>query len=98
MSCCLITLAVTYFQYELLFCVEDENDLAIMIVQSLLAKYPNTDARLFIGTKHLYNLLITQYIYNILITQYIYNLLITQYIYNLLITQYIYITYSEYVL
>ena len=40
-----------YFQYELLFCVEDDMDPAIMIVRSLLAKYPKVDAQLFVGGK-----------------------------------------------
>ncbi|KAL0861441.1 hypothetical protein ABMA27_008983 [Loxostege sticticalis] len=39
-----------YPTYELLFCVESEKDPALMLVKhSLLTKYPNVDARLFIG-------------------------------------------------
>ena len=37
------------FQYELLFCVAEVIDPAIMVVQSLLQKYPHVEARLFIG-------------------------------------------------
>ena len=37
------------FQYEILFCVQDEIDPVIMVVQSLLDKYPKTDAKLLIG-------------------------------------------------
>ena len=36
-------------QFELLFCVPDESDAAIMAVHSLMGKYPAVDARLFIG-------------------------------------------------
>ena len=38
-----------FFQYELLFCVEEESDPAVMVVRSLLEKYPSADARLFTG-------------------------------------------------
>lgn len=38
-----------YPTYELLFCVENENDPAIMLVNSLLQKYPQVEARLFVG-------------------------------------------------
>ncbi|XP_046356915.1 ceramide glucosyltransferase-like [Haliotis cracherodii] len=38
-----------YPQYELLFCIQDEMDAALMIVQSLIQKYPKVDAKLFIG-------------------------------------------------
>lgn len=38
-----------YPTYELLFCVEDESDPAIMLVKRLMEKYPNVDARLFTG-------------------------------------------------
>ncbi|XP_063542537.1 ceramide glucosyltransferase [Cydia strobilella] len=38
-----------YPLYELLFCVEDEHDPAVMLVHSLMQKYPNIDARLFTG-------------------------------------------------
>lgn len=36
-------------QFELLFCVQDEKDAAILCVQSLIQKYPKIDARLFVG-------------------------------------------------
>lgn len=44
----------TFFQmdypiYELLFCVQDINDSAILIVTNLLKAYPDVDARLFTG-------------------------------------------------
>jgi ceramide glucosyltransferase len=38
-----------YPQYELLFCVADDQDPAIPVVRELLAKYPKEDARLMIG-------------------------------------------------
>lgn len=37
------------FQFELLFSVQDECDPAIMVVQSLIQKYPKVNAKLFIG-------------------------------------------------
>lgn len=36
-------------QYEILFCVEDDTDPAIMLVNSLMEKYPKVDAKLFVG-------------------------------------------------
>ena len=36
-------------QFELLFCVQDEKDAAIICVKNLIQKYPQIDARLFIG-------------------------------------------------
>ena len=38
-----------YPVYELLFCVQDINDPAIIMVKRLMEKYPSTDARLFSG-------------------------------------------------
>jgi len=38
-------------QYELLFCVEDDSDSAIMIVNSLIEKYQKCNAQLFVGKK-----------------------------------------------
>lgn len=38
-----------YPKYELLFCIENEHDPAIMVVRSLLEKYPKLDAHLFVG-------------------------------------------------
>lgn len=38
-----------YPTYELLFCVEDEHDAAVMLVNSFLHKYPHVEARLFTG-------------------------------------------------
>uniref|UniRef100_A0A915HKJ7 ceramide glucosyltransferase n=1 Tax=Romanomermis culicivorax TaxID=13658 RepID=A0A915HKJ7_ROMCU len=38
-----------YPQYELLFCLENEDDPALMLVQSLVAKFPNVDAQIFVG-------------------------------------------------
>lgn len=40
---------IKYPTYELLFCVEDISDPAIMVVNSLIAKYPAVNARLFVG-------------------------------------------------
>ncbi|XP_076347756.1 ceramide glucosyltransferase-like isoform X5 [Tachypleus tridentatus] len=39
----------SYPQYELLLCINDENDPCIMLVNRLLEKYPNVDAKIFIG-------------------------------------------------
>lgn len=41
-----------FSQYEILLCVQDHDDPAIDVCKKLLGKYPNVDARLFIG-KHL---------------------------------------------
>ncbi|KAM7534500.1 hypothetical protein Aperf_G00000118543 [Anoplocephala perfoliata] len=38
-----------YRNFEIIFCVEDPYDPAIQLVESLLRKYPNVDARLIIG-------------------------------------------------
>lgn len=38
-------------QFEILFCVQDKNDPAITVVDKLMEKYPNVDARLFVGKK-----------------------------------------------
>nr|CAD7431508.1 unnamed protein product [Timema monikensis] len=40
---------IFHFQFELLLCVEDESDPAIMLARSLMKKYPNVDSRLFTG-------------------------------------------------
>ncbi|KAM7540862.1 hypothetical protein Aperf_G00000026436 [Anoplocephala perfoliata] len=40
-----------YPNFEIIFCVEDPNDPAIELVESLFRKYPNVDARLIIGGK-----------------------------------------------
>lgn len=40
---------MNYPLYELLFCVEDESDPAVMLVNKLMEKYPNVQARLFTG-------------------------------------------------
>ena len=36
-------------QYELLFCISDESDPSLMLVQSLMNKYPDVDASYYIG-------------------------------------------------
>ncbi|KAI5639187.1 glycosyl transferase family 21 domain-containing protein [Phthorimaea operculella] len=41
-----------YPTYEILFCVESEQDPAVMLVNSLIHKYPAVEARLFIGGMH----------------------------------------------
>lgn len=41
-----------YPQYEIIFCIQDEMDSAIMVVQSLVQKYPEVDSKIFIGGKH----------------------------------------------
>ncbi|KAI2809335.1 hypothetical protein RDWZM_003347 [Blomia tropicalis] len=40
---------LNYPKFEVLFCVQDEKDAAIIYVNRLLEKYPKVDARLFIG-------------------------------------------------
>ncbi|CAG2053890.1 unnamed protein product, partial [Timema podura] len=40
---------MNYPLFEVLLCVEDESDPAIMLVRSLMKKYPNVDSRLFTG-------------------------------------------------
>lgn len=40
---------MSYPKYELLFCIEEDADPAIMLVNSLMDKYPKVEARLFIG-------------------------------------------------
>lgn len=40
---------MNYPRYELLFCVHTHDDPAVYIVNSLLAKFPHVDARLFTG-------------------------------------------------
>lgn len=37
------------FQFELLFCLQDESDPALMVVKALMEKYPKVDAKIFIG-------------------------------------------------
>lgn len=43
------TTTIYLFQYEIMFCIEDDTDPAIMVVKSLMDKYPSVDANLFIG-------------------------------------------------
>ncbi len=43
------SLILFYFQYEILFCVQDKNDPAISVVEKLMDKYPDVDSRLFQG-------------------------------------------------
>jgi len=38
-----------YPSYELLFCVEDKEDAAVLVVENLMEKYPKVEAQLFIG-------------------------------------------------
>jgi len=40
---------MNYPVYEIVFCIEDENDPAIMLVKKLMEKYPLVDASIFIG-------------------------------------------------
>ncbi|KAL5970035.1 Ceramide glucosyltransferase [Taenia solium] len=42
-------LELRYPNFEVIFCVEDPNDPAVELVESLFRKYPNVDARLIIG-------------------------------------------------
>ncbi|VDM31565.1 unnamed protein product [Hydatigera taeniaeformis] len=42
-------LELRYPNFEIIFCVEDPNDPAVELVESLFRKYPNVDARLIIG-------------------------------------------------
>lgn len=47
-------------QYEILMCVQDQDDPAVDVCKKLLGKYPNIDARLFIGEKHVGLILMSQ--------------------------------------
>ncbi|KDR09706.1 hypothetical protein L798_15636, partial [Zootermopsis nevadensis] len=40
---------MNYPVYELLFCIEDESDPAVMVVMQLIKKYPSVTSRLFTG-------------------------------------------------
>ncbi|XP_054161394.1 ceramide glucosyltransferase-B-like isoform X2 [Oppia nitens] len=40
---------MTYPQFELLFCVHDEKDASVMFINRLIDKYPEVEAKLFIG-------------------------------------------------
>ncbi|KAK2162076.1 hypothetical protein LSH36_104g00036 [Paralvinella palmiformis] len=42
---------IIYPKFELLFCVQDDQDPAISLVQKLTERYPNVDCTLFIGGK-----------------------------------------------
>ena len=42
------------FQYELIFCLQDEHDAARMFVQTLIDKYPKVDTKTFVGKHCLY--------------------------------------------
>lgn len=37
------------FQFEILFCVQDERDSAVAVVRQLMQNYPKVNARLFTG-------------------------------------------------
>lgn len=39
-----------YPSYEILFCIEDKEDPAIVIVQQLMEKYPTIDAQMYLGS------------------------------------------------
>merc|ERR1712110_150241 len=41
-----------YPNYEILFCVQDDNDPVILVAKSLIDNYPKVDAKLFIGKKN----------------------------------------------
>ena len=38
-----------FWQFELIFCIQDEKDPACKVVEPLMEKYPHVDARLFVG-------------------------------------------------
>jgi len=40
---------LSYPLYEILFCIHDESDPSIMLVNKLIEKYPNVDCRVFVG-------------------------------------------------
>lgn len=42
---------MNYPLYELLFCIEEQDDPAVQLVQTLMNKYPQVDAGLFLGGK-----------------------------------------------
>lgn len=41
--------SLSYPKYELLFCIEDENDPAVILVENLKASFPHIDTRVFVG-------------------------------------------------
>lgn len=43
---------IDYPQYEIIFCIQDPNDPAILVVRHLMEQYPNVDTRLFYGTSN----------------------------------------------
>lgn len=45
----ILWLSFFFFQFELLFCLQDESDPALMVVKALMEKYPKVDAKIFIG-------------------------------------------------
>lgn len=49
MSLCRNKVSLIHFQYELLLCVEDDQDPAINLVNQLRERYPKVDCRLFLG-------------------------------------------------
>ncbi len=51
-SCCLADQWCPLLQFELLFCVQDEEDPAINLVNRLKESYPKVDVKLFIGMYH----------------------------------------------
>ena len=48
------------FQFEILFCIQDADDPAHVVVNMLMEKHPNISARVVSGVYHL-NLLIVQH-------------------------------------
>jgi len=46
---CVFSNRCVCLQYEILLCVQDQDDPAVDVCKKLLGKYPNVDARLFIG-------------------------------------------------
>ena len=44
------TFTQEYPNYEIFFCVDDEDDQALSVVRDLIAKYPHVNARIAIGT------------------------------------------------
>lgn len=45
----IVLFIISNLQYELLFCVENKLDPAVVVVDSLMQKYPKIDSKLFIG-------------------------------------------------
>lgn len=48
-ECLISSFEMAYPKFEVIFCVPDETDAAIAVVNKLIARYPQVDAKLMIG-------------------------------------------------